>query len=219
MGEVEYLVSAMTFAPLGVGLALATLTALVRIAGHDLPDEIWRGVGIGTSLFSGMLAIWMWTLFDPASTVEYQFLEFVPWIPEWGINYVVGIDGFSLVLIGLTTLLVPIVMVATWDGVEDRVRTWVLCLLTIETALIHDQADVRDVSLQWEFRQQRLGVCHLRHFLWMYETGNFEPSDSGIDSPRNELRLALCRKNFGFTLQPVTRADFDYIYSPRCHAS
>ncbi len=136
VGEVEYLVSAMTFAPFGVALALAFVTALARWGGHDLPDKMWRGVGVGTSLFSAVLALWMWLDFDPASSAEYQFVEFIPWLPEWGIHYFVGIDGFSLLLIGLTTLLVPIVLIASWDDVADRLRSWVFCLLTVETALI-----------------------------------------------------------------------------------
>ena len=136
MGEVKYLVSAMIFAPIGVALSLAFMTALARLAGRDLPDRAWRIIGVAASLFIAVLALCMWLGFDPASSAEYQFVEFVPWLPEWGIHYYVGIDGFSLLLIGLSAFLFLIVLVASWDGVEDRLRSWVFCLLTLETALI-----------------------------------------------------------------------------------
>jgi NADH-quinone oxidoreductase subunit M len=136
MVDLDAAVSWMVFAPLGVALGLAVLTALARLAGYDLPGKVWMGIGVGGPLFSAALAFWIWLEFDPAAAVEYQYLEFVPWIPELGIHYFVGIDGFSLPMIGLTTLLVLIVLVASLDAVRDRLRTWVFCILTLETALI-----------------------------------------------------------------------------------
>ena len=136
MGEVRYFVSFMTFVPFGVALALAGATALARLAGRDLGTKAWGGLGVGASGVLAFLALWMWWDFDPASPVEQQFVEFIPWLPEWGIHYYVGIDGFSLLLIGLTAFLVPIVMIASWDDVRDRRRSWVFVLLTLESALI-----------------------------------------------------------------------------------
>ncbi len=136
MGELVGVISWMIFVPLGVGLGLAALTALARLAGYDLPAVAWIAVGFAGALFSAVLSLWMWLGFEPAAVVEYQFVEFLPWIPELGIHYFVGVDGFSLPMIGLTTCLVLIVLIASLDEVRDRLRTWVFCVLTLETALI-----------------------------------------------------------------------------------
>ena len=49
---------------------------------------------------------------------EMQFLERVPWIPTFGIEYIVGVDGISLFLVLLTSLLMPISILASWS-VQD----------------------------------------------------------------------------------------------------
>src|SRR5512132_687128 len=66
----------------------------------------------------------LWSLrilggFD-ANRGEMQFLERIPWMPSFGIEYIVGIDGISLFLVLLTTLLMPIAILASWS-VQDRV--------------------------------------------------------------------------------------------------
>lgn len=136
MTRIAFLLSAMTFAPAAVALALAGWTSVMRRFGRDLPESMWRGVGLGTLLFSAMLALWLWTAFDPASTSQFQFVERVPWIPEWGLHYFVGVDGISLLLILLTTCLFPLVFIASWEMVTHHIRSWVALLLVLETSLI-----------------------------------------------------------------------------------
>jgi len=136
MNRVAYLLSAMTFAPAAVALGLAVVTSALRRVGRDLPEGMWRGIGLGTFLFTAMLAVWLWTAFDPASARQFQFIEVVAWIPEWGLTYFVGVDGISLLLLLLTAAVFPLVYVASWDSVVHHVRTWVALLLLLETSLI-----------------------------------------------------------------------------------
>ena len=57
------------------------------------------------------------------------------WIPEWGISYRLDVDGISLFLILLTTLFMPLVILAAWEQVE-RAKGFFIALLALETALI-----------------------------------------------------------------------------------
>ena len=58
-------------------------------------------------------------MFDP-STAAMQFFEHSDWIPALGISYEVGVDGISLLLIVLTTFLMPLTLLASWDSIQAR---------------------------------------------------------------------------------------------------
>ncbi len=79
------------------------------------------------------LPLYLW--FDPAR-YEMQFGEVVPWITKPPISYAVGIDGISLWLVLLTTLLTPICVVCSWTAIKNRVREFMIALLVMETALV-----------------------------------------------------------------------------------
>ena len=64
-----------------------------------------------------------------------QFLERIPWMPAFGIEYIVGIDGISLFLVLLTTLLMPIAILASWS-VQDRVKEYLVFMLLLETGML-----------------------------------------------------------------------------------
>ncbi len=65
----------------------------------------------------------------------FQLGEVYGWVPEYGINYRVGIDGVSLFLVLLTTLLMPLVVLAAWEH-ADRAKGFFGSLLVLEAALI-----------------------------------------------------------------------------------
>ncbi len=71
-----------------------------------------------------------------ATTAKYQFAEHLAWIPALNINYTLGIDGISLLLILLTTLLLPLCVLASWNYIKTRVREFMICLLIMEAAML-----------------------------------------------------------------------------------
>jgi NADH-quinone oxidoreductase subunit M len=70
------------------------------------------------------------------TTALYQFGEHHAWIPMWDINYTLGIDGISLLLILLTTLLMPLCVLCSWRYITTRVRPFMACLLIMETSML-----------------------------------------------------------------------------------
>jgi len=79
------------------------------------------------------LALYFW--FDPG-THKMQFGEIAQWISTPPIRYALGIDGISLWLILLTTLLTPICVVASWTAIKTSVREFMIALLVMETAMV-----------------------------------------------------------------------------------
>ncbi len=69
-------------------------------------------------------------------TYKMQFSESVPWIPSIGTEYLVGIDGISLLLILLTTLIAGVAVFCSWTAIEERVKGYMICLLILEAGMI-----------------------------------------------------------------------------------
>jgi len=96
------------------------------------------GLLFGTALLF-LLFNFLWSLrifwrFDPANG-EMQFTERLPWIPAYGIDYFIGIDGLSLFLVLLTTFLGPIVILASWN-INKRVKEYLFFMLILQTSMI-----------------------------------------------------------------------------------
>ena len=68
-------------------------------------------------------------------TADMQMIESKSWIPEWGITYILGLDGISVLLVLLTTFIFPLVVLASWEH-TDRAKGFFIALLVLEAALI-----------------------------------------------------------------------------------
>jgi len=76
-----------------------------------------KAFALAASVLELGLSIPLWTRFDLASGT-FQFLEKAEWIPALGISYTIGIDGISLLLVLLTTLLTPVSLLYSLTHVE-----------------------------------------------------------------------------------------------------
>ena len=94
-----------------------------------------RNIALGVSLVTLLLSLPLFSEFD-VSNPGMQFEQSVPWIPSLGIQYHVGIDGISLFLVLLTTVLTPIAILSSWNSIEKRVREYYLFMLLLETGMI-----------------------------------------------------------------------------------
>jgi NADH-quinone oxidoreductase subunit M len=66
---------------------------------------------------------------------EMQLIERVAWMPAYGIEYIVGIDGISLFLVLLTTFLMPLAILASWS-VQEKVKEYLFFMLVLETGML-----------------------------------------------------------------------------------
>ena len=69
------------------------------------------------SLITLGLTIAMMVAFKPNGP-EFQFTQTYQWIPQFGVHYAVGVDGIGLVLIGMTAVLMPVVVLASWNDAD-----------------------------------------------------------------------------------------------------
>jgi NADH-quinone oxidoreductase subunit M len=122
--------------PLLTSLVLVPLAGAAAIA--LIPREreaVIQRVALVASLavFAGTLLLW--SRFD-ASSADFQFVERHAWIPSFGIDYFVGVDGISLFLIVLTGFLTPLALLSSWESIHSRVKAFAMFVLALEAAMI-----------------------------------------------------------------------------------
>ena len=125
------LLSLATFLPL-VGAAFVLLT---RGDNEEALARNTRYVALWTSFVVLVVVLLIWAAFD-TTTAEFQFVERAPWIPAFGIEFHLGIDGISLFLIVLTAFLVPVCILCSWDSIRTRVREYMIAFLVMESFII-----------------------------------------------------------------------------------
>ena len=114
---------------------LIVLPLLGAAAVFLVKDSAVRLTALSVTIADLLISLPLWWLFDAAST-EMQFLESAAWIPALSINYRLGLDGISLPLVIMTTILMPLCVLISWHAIDTRVRSFMAMLLIMEGAMI-----------------------------------------------------------------------------------
>ena len=123
------ILSAVTFLPL-IG---AIFIFLIR-GEDDASKQNARYVALWTTTITFLISLLIWVDFDN-STADFQFVERHAWLG--GIfTYYMGVDGISMLFVILTTFLMPICILASWESVQNRVREYMIAFLILETLVI-----------------------------------------------------------------------------------
>jgi NADH-quinone oxidoreductase subunit M len=120
------LLSLITFVPLAGALVLIFLP-------KDNKNLLYS-VALTMTFIVFAVSLFLYFDFDAQSSGP-QFVEKKAWL-GYGIQYHLGIDGISLFLVLLTTLLLPIALVSSWSSIQDRLKEYLIFMLILETGII-----------------------------------------------------------------------------------
>jgi NADH-quinone oxidoreductase subunit M len=154
----------MTGYPVLSTLVLAPAAGAVALL--FLPRANVRETRLGAlfvSLAVLLLAIPLWTEFRDG-TAALQFVESRPWVPSLGLTWTLGVDGISMPLALLATLLTPICILASWS-ITDRVKEYMASFLLLEAAMIGTFA-AQDLLLFYVFWEMMLIPMFLLIGVW-----------------------------------------------------
>ncbi|HQN44081.1 MAG TPA: NADH-quinone oxidoreductase subunit M [Anaerolineaceae bacterium] len=114
-------------------LAGAALIALIG----SRQTRLIRWLALAVTLIEFGLSLWLLARFNPADG-NLQLMVDQPWVNLFGlpVRLFLGVDGLSLLMVLLTTLLTPIAILSTWTAVEDRVKGFMLFFLLLESAML-----------------------------------------------------------------------------------
>ncbi len=118
--------SLLTFLPL-VGVV-----ALIFMNGEQR-EQIKR-TAFAISLIIFVISLPLYFQFKEQAGIQFE--ERAEWIPAFGVGYHLGIDGISLFMVLLTTFLTPIVILASWNGIEKNLKGYLISMLVLETGMI-----------------------------------------------------------------------------------
>ena len=141
-------------APLNLVTFFPLLGVLVLLFLKPEQKTAIRWTALVTSLLTFGLSLWVLTLFQ-ASNPDLQLTVRQPWITVagWNIQYFMGVDGLSILLVLLTTFLSPIAILSTWTAVEERVKDFMIFFLLLEVGMtgVFLAQDLFLFYIFWEF--------------------------------------------------------------------
>jgi NADH-quinone oxidoreductase subunit M len=116
------------FVPIVAGL-------LVLLLGRDDRPEFTRKLALAGAVLGFLVTLPLYTGFN-LTTADMQFVENVPWISTFSINYHLGVDGISLWFVLLTSFITVIVVLAGWQSVTQRVAQYMAAFLILSGFMI-----------------------------------------------------------------------------------
>ncbi|MCX6830813.1 MAG: NADH-quinone oxidoreductase subunit M, partial [candidate division Zixibacteria bacterium] len=123
----EQILTIVTFLP--------TVGALILLFLREEMKQAIKVTAFVTALITFLISTYLYFNFQP-DTAAMQFVINKPWIRALGVNYHLGVDGISLFLVLLTTLLTAISILSSWTSVGDRVKGFMVSLLILETGML-----------------------------------------------------------------------------------
>ncbi len=121
------ILSLVTFLPV---LGAVLLCAIPRARESSV-----KATALVTTIVTFAVSLPLFLRFD-LSVVDYQFVEQRAWMPSFGVSYHLGIDGISLLLVMLTTFLMPLVLLSSWHAIEARWKEFAVTMLLLETGMV-----------------------------------------------------------------------------------
>lgn len=122
----SHVLSFLIFLPLAAAILISVIP----------PGVAPRWIAMGSAVLGLLGGIHVWYWFD-GSSAALQFVESYEWIPSLGVKYIVGVDGLSLLLVVLTTFLLPLVLLSQWGPSSDAgEKNFLALLLALQSGMI-----------------------------------------------------------------------------------
>jgi NADH-quinone oxidoreductase subunit M len=154
---------------IAIWLPVAGAALLLLVGNRDgSRDALVRNLALGVSLLAFAATLGLWVFWDWTSTAEFQFEERMRWIPAFGIEYYLGIDGISLMLIVLTGFLTPIALLSSWENIHKKVKEFSILMLLLEGAMLGVFASL-DLFLFYVFWDFVLVPMYFIIGIWGYD--------------------------------------------------
>ena len=151
----------MSFPILSLTIWIPIIAGIVIIAAGNSNA---RKLAMGTSVLTFLVSLPLYFGFD-TNTASMQFTEHVAWLPSFDINYSIGVDGISMPLIVLTTMINVIVVISAWEVIKDRPAIY-LGAFSIMTGLMIGVFSALDAILFYVFFEATLIPMFLIIGIW-----------------------------------------------------
>jgi len=97
-----------------------------------------RSIALFTLLVELVVSLGLWFTYQPQTAGWHASVD-LPWIPDWGVGFTLGIDGIALMMILLTTFTMPLAVLGSWTGIRTKPRAYYALLLVLTSGLLGEQ--------------------------------------------------------------------------------
>lgn len=116
-------------------LLLPLVGSIILLITPSWNKNLLKSIALFFSSVTFVLSLFLWVVFD-RSTGNFQFVEKLMWLPNLNLNFTVGIDGISVFFVILTTLLVFLCLLTSWNSINFNLKEYLISFLVMEFFLI-----------------------------------------------------------------------------------
>jgi NADH-quinone oxidoreductase subunit M len=151
IGYNAWVLPALLLIPLVGAVVILLLPTSTATADHGVETPSARVVAFWIFLLEFIVSLGLWWSYDPSST-QWQAGVDISWIPTWGVRFSIGIDGIALMMVLLTTFIMPLAVLGSWTSIRTKTRSYyaVLLILTIGMLGVFVARDLFLFYVMWE---------------------------------------------------------------------
>ncbi|MGZ3332977.1 MAG: complex I subunit 4 family protein [Gemmatimonadaceae bacterium] len=134
IGYNSWVLPALLLIPL-IGAVIVLLLPVRHPVGTGVETPAARQLAFWLFVLEFVVSIGLWWSFNPADT-GWQAPIDVAWIPSWGVRFTLGVDGIALMMVLLTTFIMPLSILGSWTSIRTNVRSYYALLLILSSGMI-----------------------------------------------------------------------------------
>jgi len=135
IGYNSWVLPALLLIPLIGAAALLALPARDQGAGGGVENPAARQIAFWFFVLEFVVSLGLWWSYNPGDSGWQASID-MAWIPTWGVRFTLGIDGIALMMVLLTTFIMPLAVLGSWTSIRTKVRSYYALLLILTTGMI-----------------------------------------------------------------------------------
>jgi NADH-quinone oxidoreductase subunit M len=136
IGYNTWVLPALLLIPLaGAAIVLMLPVRNPEESGTGVESPAARQVALWLFLLEFVVSLGLWWSFNPADT-GWQAAIDMAWIPTWGVRFTLGVDGIALMMVLLTTFIMPLSVLGSWTSIRTKVRSYYALLLILTSGML-----------------------------------------------------------------------------------
>jgi NADH-quinone oxidoreductase subunit M len=135
IGYNSWVLPALLIIPLIGAVALMALPARDQGSGGGVENPAARQIAFWFFVLEFVVSLGLWWSYNPADSGWQASID-KAWIPTWGVRFTLGIDGIALMMVLLTTFIMPLAVLGSWTSVRTKVRSYYALLLILTTGML-----------------------------------------------------------------------------------
>jgi NADH-quinone oxidoreductase subunit M len=135
IGYNAWVLPALLLIPLIGAIVILLLPIADTSAEHGVEIPAARAVAFWIFLIEFLVSLGLWWSYNPADTGWQAGVDF-SWIPTWGVRFTLGVDGIALMMVLLTTFIMPLAVLGSWTSIRTKTRSYYALLLILNIGMI-----------------------------------------------------------------------------------